>query len=143
MTIQFFFVDTTITLSRRRELKLFIADLFLKKKRRLVSLSVIFCTDEYLLGINKSFLDHNYYTDVITFNLSEISNIIEGEIYISVDRVKENAGNAGCSLKDELHRVIFHGALHLCGLRDKTSGEKIEMTRNENLNLKRYFHKGL
>lgn len=139
MSIQFIFTDTVIQLSERKRLKLFIERIFRKKKKALTKLSIIFCTDEYLLDINKRFLQHDYYTDIITFNLSESPNIIDGEIYISVDRIKENARNQQVFLKDELHRVIFHGVLHLCGYKDKEQGEKAKMTTAENKQLKLYF----
>ncbi len=139
MSIQFIFTDTVIQLSERKRLKLFIERIFRKKKKALTNLSIIFCTDEYLLDINKRFLQHDYYTDIITFNLSESPNIIDGEIYISVDRIKENARNQQVFLKDELHRVIFHGVLHLCGYKDKEQGEKAKMTTAENKQLKLYF----
>ena len=100
---------------------------------------IIFCTDEYLLDINRRFLQHDYYTDIITFNLSGNPKTIEGEIYISVDRINENASSNGVSKKEELHRVIFHGVLHLCGYKDKLQEEKAKMTSAENRHLKMYF----
>jgi probable rRNA maturation factor len=103
-----------------------------------VRLSYIFCTDEYLLEINKQFLNHDTFTDIITFDLSETSDTIEGEIYISTERVAENATVFQTSYNRELHRVIFHGALHLCGYRDKKKGEKEEMRRQEEAALKLY-----
>lgn len=83
-------------------------------------------------------MNHDFYTDIITFNLSETGDI-EGEVYISVERVKENAIKLQSSLKEELHRVIFHGILHLCGYKDKTKEEEQEMRRQENRLLKNYF----
>ena len=93
-----------------------------------------FCSDAYLLDINRTYLQHDYYTDIITFDLEGAA-----EIYISVDRVKENAQAEGVSFKQELHRIIFHGVLHLCGFSDKTASAKIEMTRQENKLLAHYF----
>ena len=81
----------------------------------------IICDDEYLLNINKTHLDHDYYTDIITFPLSE--NPIEANVFISIDRVKENAQLYKVKLEDELHRVMIHGMLHLCGYGDKTETE--------------------
>lgn len=106
---------------------------------RLESLNIVFCSDDYLLDINRRHLKHDYYTDIITFNLSGESDPVEGEIYISVDRVRDNAIQSGQSFTNELHRVIFHGVLHLCGFRDKSARDKAEMTRQEDAALSRYF----
>ena len=103
----------------------------------LASLQFIFCSDDFLLDINKQYLKHNYYTDIITFNLG--ADVIEGEIYISIDRVKENAANYNTSFKRELHRVIFHGVLHLCGYKDKLNEEKMIMRAKEVRYLQEYF----
>ena len=139
MSIQFIFTDTVIQLSERKRLKLFIERMFGQNKRDLTNLSIIFCTDEYLLDINKRFLQHDYFTDIITFNFSDDTNIIEAEIYISVDRIRENAADNKVSIKEELHRVIFHGVLHLCGYKDKASADKKEMTRLEDKSLNKFF----
>lgn len=104
-----------------------------------VKLNYICCSDEYLLHINKQFLNHDTLTDIITFDLSEADNELTGEIYISVDRVMENAGKLGVSYLNELHRVVFHGALHLCGYTDKTANDKLEMRRQEDLCLAAYL----
>jgi probable rRNA maturation factor len=90
-----------------------------KEGKQLAELQYIFCSDEYLLAINREFLHHDFFTDIITFDLSEKGQPINAEIYISVDRVGENAADYSSSFKKELHRVIFHGALHLCGYKDK------------------------
>ena len=89
----------------------------------------IFCTDAYLLDINKRFLNHDYFTDIISFDYSD-SNALIGEIYISVDRVRENAATYNIDFNVELYRVIVHGILHFCGLKDGTDDEKQHM-RNE------------
>jgi len=139
MQVQFFFEGVHITLAERNRLKSFLIDLFKKRKTPLSHLTYIFCTDEYLLNINKQFLQHDYYTDIITFNLAPDSQPIEGEIYISIDRVMENAKVEGVSRKEELHRVIFHGALHLLGYGDKNKDEQMAMRKAENKCLKAYF----
>lgn len=139
MPIQFFFIDTTVALTERKRLKSFIERLFIDNQQKLLSLTVIFCTDNYLLDINKQFLNHNYFTDIITFNLAEDENTIEGDIYISADRIRDNATTHNVSIKSELHRVIFHGALHLCGFKDKSRTDKINMTTAENTCLQQYF----
>jgi probable rRNA maturation factor len=134
MAVQFFFLIKGVSLSHRKELKSFIELLFRKEKRKLHSLTYIFCSDNYLLKINQNYLNHNYYTDIITFDMSE-NKQLAGEIYISVDRVKENAKTMGVSTVNELHRVIFHGALHLCGYNDTTSSQKSEMRAKEDFYL--------
>jgi rRNA maturation RNase YbeY len=91
------------------------------------------------LEINKKHLNHDFYTDIITFDLSETKSI-QGEIYISTDRVKDNANTFHTSFKEEIHRVIFHGVLHLCGLKDKTNKEQQQMRIAEQNALKLYFN---
>ena len=139
MTIKFFFMNVFIGLTKRKKLKVFLKHLFLKSNRNLSSLNFIFCTDKYLLKINKEFLGHDSLTDVITFNLAEDSININAEIYISVERVKENALHNGVPATLELHRVIFHGVLHLCGYGDKTASEKVKMIKAENECLSEYL----
>jgi len=95
------------------------------------NLNIIFCSDNYLLKMNKEYLGHNYFTDVITFDYSE-ENLISGDVFISVDTVKENAKNYEVSFENELFRVIIHGVLHLIGYNDKTDKEQEEMTIKEN-----------
>ena len=136
-TIQFNFLES-ITLKERRRLKLFLARLFQKEGRSLAELQYIFCSDEYLLAINQQYLDHDFYTDIITFDLSEKNHPINAEIYISVDRLRENALKYDNPLKKELHRVMIHGALHLCGYMDKTPPQQAEMRKLEGKWLKAY-----
>ncbi|MFM9910999.1 MAG: rRNA maturation RNase YbeY, partial [Chitinophagaceae bacterium] len=90
------------------------------------------------LSINQQFLNHDFYTDIITFNLSESVNL-KGEIYISLERVLENSFQYKTSRKEELHRVIFHGALHLCGYNDKSKADKLLMRRKEDAYLNLYW----
>lgn len=136
--IHFFFQKVPPNLKNIKKLKAFIALLFKKEGKQIGNLNYIFCTDKALHKINKSYLDHDFYTDIITFNLSSSRSIINGEIYISTERVKENAATFGTSFQKELHRVIFHGALHLCGYKDKTDGEKAKMKAKENYYLRKY-----
>lgn len=117
-----------IPLPPRNGLKLFIEDIFKNEGATLDRLDYVFCDDEYLLQINKQFLQHDYYTDIITFRLSEKFLPITGEIYISIERVRENAKFFNVSLSEELLRVIFHGALHLSGFNDKTR-QQIKLMR--------------
>ena len=137
--VHFFSDSVTVSLQEKTRLKVFIESLFKKEKTKLVSLNYIFCSDARLLVINQDFLNHDDYTDIITFDLSEPGSGTTGEIYISIDRVRENARLHNTTIKEELHRVLFHGALHLCGYRDKTASEKVLMRSKEDFYLKRYF----
>ena len=104
----------------RDRLKTFIASLLEKEGVGNSTINYIICSDDYLLDINQQHLQHNYYTDIITFDLSENARLhLEGEIYVSIDRVKDNALTEGINWKTELYRVLFHGVLHLCGYKDK------------------------
>lgn len=139
--IHFFYQTPLPQLKNRNKLRDFIPTVCSKEKKRLDSINYIFCTDSYLWGINKQFLGHDTYTDIISFNYSAHKDVIEGEIYISVDRVKENASLMGVSILEELHRVIFHGVLHFCGYKDKLKADKLEMRAKEDFYLHRYFAK--
>lgn len=105
--------------------------------RRIGNLAYRFCDDNEILECNRQFLDHDYYTDIITFDYS-IGERIGGDIIISLDTVKSNAEEMGVSYEDELLRVIIHGILHLCGIKDKTPDERAEMEAAENAALKLY-----
>ncbi len=94
-------------------------------------ISYIFCSDDYILKINREYLKHDYYTDIITFDYSE-KNMISGDIFISLDTVKSNSEKFGTDYNEELHRVMIHGILHLCGFKDKSSHEEQEMRTREN-----------
>jgi rRNA maturation RNase YbeY len=133
----FFFQEVKISLTNRTQLKKYVQSIFKKEGKKLRFINYIFCTDKAVLEINRQFLAHNFYTDIITFDLSD-SDVIQAEIYISVDRVKDNAAHLGVSFKSELHRVIFHGVLHLCGYKDKKKGEIEEMRVKEDFYLKKY-----
>lgn len=140
MPAQFFEQEIKARIKDKRKLSAFLDTLVrehLDVKK--IQLRYIFCSDAYLLEINKQFLNHNTLTDIITFDLSETENDLTGEIYISVERVAENAEKFAKSYNDELHRVIFHGALHLCGFKDKKEDQKAEMRRQEDLCIERYF----
>lgn len=129
-----FHFQVPCTLRERKRLRAKVVSVFKKHKVSLESLNIIFCSDEYLLDINRTYLKHDYYTDIITFDLNG-----SAEIYISVDRVRENAKANHATFTHELHRIIFHGVLHLCGFKDKTATAKSEMTRQENRLLAQYF----
>ena len=128
------------TLSNRRILKNYIPSIFSNEGKILDSLGIIFCSDDYLLEMNKQHLNHDFYTDIITFDLSESnSSPIVAELYISVDRVKDNAFKNNVSFYNELLRVIFHGALHLCGYGDKKKKDIITMRSKEDEYLTLYL----
>ena len=117
--IQFNYLMPVPELINRTELKSFLKQMVRKEKYSLISLQVIFCSDDYLLKLNQEFLAHNYYTDIITFPLNAPGEPIEAELYISVDRTRDNAFTLGVSRSRQLHRVIFHGLLHILGYKDK------------------------
>lgn len=121
--VLFRYADRQLHLPNKTGLKAFVALIFRKEKQKLFSLTYVFCSDSFLLKMNRDFLQHDYYTDIISFGLSEPRMPIEAEVYISLDRVKDNASQLGIYSKDEILRVIFHGALHLCGYRDKKKSE--------------------
>lgn len=136
--IQFNFLEP-IALRDRLRLKKFLTNLFKKEGKGLDELQYIFCSDDYLLEINRQYLNHDYYTDIVTFDLSERNQAITAEIYISVDRIRENARDYNNSVKAELHRVIFHGALHLCGFKDKHPKDQKIMRQMEEKYLALWF----
>ena len=138
MAVSFHNADVTFTLGAKMKLKTFITSFFQKEKKKKITVSYIFCSDDYLLQINKDFLKHDYYTDIITFPLSETDHRVEAEIYISLERVLENAFKLKIPFDQELHRVMFHGVLHLAGYKDKTKAEKLEMRESENALLELY-----
>ena len=133
--------DSSLSLPAKTELKLFIENLFKKEKTSLATINYIFCTDKYLLSINQQFLNHDYYTDIITFGLHDKGTPVVAEVYISVDRVKDNAKTHGVTFTNEMLRVLFHGALHLCGYKDKRKADILMMRAKEDAYLKRYTKK--
>ncbi|HXS36933.1 MAG TPA: rRNA maturation RNase YbeY [Flavipsychrobacter sp.] len=139
--VKFYEHNVSAKLKDRRRLSAFLdktVNSYLKKLKK-IQLTYIFCDDEYLLEINKQFLNHDTFTDIVTFDLSENRNELTGEIYISVDRIVENAEKFNTKYQNELHRVIFHGALHLCGFKDKTKDDITKMRSKENACLEQYF----
>lgn len=134
MAIQFSF-QTNYPLKSRTKIKQWIKQVIEAKGKKTGNITYIFCDDEYLLEMNKQYLQHDYYTDVITFDYVE-NDLISGDIFISTDRVRENALAFGSSETEELHRVIIHGVLHLLGLKDKSEKEASQMRQAENEALK-------
>jgi rRNA maturation RNase YbeY len=137
--IRFFYIEQTSVLRQRNRLKRFLEHKAQTHGKAIDDLNIIFCSDEYLLNMNKSFLQHDYYTDIITFELSDKdSPHIQAELYISLDRVRDNAYQLRVPIKQELHRVVFHGLLHLLGFKDKTLKDQQQMRSMEDQFLKDY-----
>ena len=130
--------DIVFNLKNKTALKKWVVSCVEKKKRKVGDIYFIFCSDTFLWEMNKEYLNHDTYTDIITFDYSQEDpkKAISGDIFISIDRVKENAEKFSKTLEDELHRVIIHGVLHLLGYKDKTKIAKAEMTKQEDLCLK-------
>jgi|LakMenE18May11ns_1017448.scaffolds.fasta_scaffold9369023_2 probable rRNA maturation factor len=129
--IQFNFIDYVFTLRNKTILRQWLIMVCKKEKVNAVMLSYNFCSDKFLLDINKKHLSHNYLTDIITFSLSDKKQEIVGDFYISIERVRQNAKTYNCPPLDELHRVLVHGLLHLCGYNDKTKKQALEMRKKE------------
>ncbi|QIK59618.1 rRNA maturation RNase YbeY [Dysgonomonas sp. HDW5A] len=118
-------------LIKKREVTKWIKDVAASYDKKVGDVSYIFCSDEKILEINKAYLQHDYYTDIITFDYTD-ENIISGDIFISLDTVESNAKEFNTDYLEELHRIIIHGILHLCGINDKGPGEREYMTECEN-----------
>jgi len=129
--IRFFFENTKPAVKKRNLIKNIIQNIVTDNGFTTGDLSIIFCNDDYLLDINKKFLKHDYYTDIITFDQSD-NNVISGDLYISMERVKENAKIYRTTYTSELFRVIFHGVLHLVGYEDKDDESSKKMREKEN-----------
>ncbi|RYY44058.1 MAG: rRNA maturation RNase YbeY [Chitinophagaceae bacterium] len=139
MSINFHFIKN-ISLQNRKALKLHLENMFSESRKVPGIISYIFCDDSYIRNINRTFLNHDYPTDILTFDLSNPkSTLVDAEIYISVDTIRDNAQRYNCTLGKELHRVIFHGILHLCGFKDKTISQQKRMTEMEDYYLATYF----
>ena len=130
--INFFSEKKTFKINNKKKLRLLFKEVCKQEKAVLSFVNCIFCSDEYLHKINKKHLKHNFLTDIITFDFSEKKNQIEGDLYISVDRVKDNAKKYKDTFLDETTRVVLHGLLHLIGYNDKTEKEKKRMRVLEN-----------
>jgi rRNA maturation RNase YbeY len=124
---------------QKARLRAFLVELAGREGYGIDELGYVFCTDAYLLKINREYLTHDTYTDIVTFDFRETPGAIRGEIYISIDRIRENARTYGQPVSRELHRVIFHGLLHLCGYKDKLKAQRDNMRQKEDFYLRRYF----
>jgi rRNA maturation RNase YbeY len=132
--IDIFFEDTKPLILKKTILKNHIKYLIGNELKRTGNISVVLCSDDYLLEINRKYLQHDYFTDIITFDYVE-NDIISGDLFISVDRVRENAEKFKTTFLNELVRVIFHGVLHLAGYKDKTTSDEQLMRKKENFYL--------
>ena len=140
MAIHFHQADQSTVLKNKIRLKQFLASIVqdFRKNHRIDTINYIFCSDEYLLSINQEYLQHDTYTDIITFDLSNNKTEIVSDIYISIDRVKENAQKFNVDFDSEVKRVIIHGVLHLCGYKDKSTKDAVVMKGKENWALKKF-----
>lgn len=130
MAIRFSVQDINFELPKAENVKKWISEVVMRRKKRVGNISYLFCSDEYLLGVNQQYLNHDTYTDIITFDYVA-ADLISGDIMISIDRVGENATHFQVPFELELHRVIIHGVLHLLGQGDKSETEAAEMRRQE------------
>lgn len=135
-SIAFFSEDTSFSLKQRLKRKSWIKNCVEKESGELGTINYIFCSDDYLLNLNVNYLKHNTLTDIITFDYSE-KPVISGDIFISVERVKENAEKFAVTFETELNRVMIHGVLHLCGYKDKKTEDAALMKKKENFYLAR------
>lgn len=136
--IQFHYLYKPFFFVNRNRLKLFIINILEREGKKVETINFIFCSDDCLLEINKKYLNHRYYTDIITFELSKKEQHLISDIFISVDRLKENALTFKTSFTLELHRVIFHGVLHLVGYKDKSKSQSRQMRAKEDKYLEDY-----
>lgn len=129
--IRFFNEDVPYKLARKQPTRQWLKRQAEGEGYSVGELNYIFCSDDYVLQVNKDYLEHDYYTDIITFDQSEEENILAGDIFISVDRVNDNAGQLGVLPEQEMRRVLAHGLLHLCGYGDKSAEEAARMRAKE------------
>jgi probable rRNA maturation factor len=135
MGIQYFTEDVLLPKLKKRKSTNWIKSTILSEGKRVGDISFIFCSDNYLLEINKAYLDHDYLTDIITFDYVE-GTLVSGDIFISVDRVLDNSADFKTTFEDELNRILIHGVLHLVGYKDKNKNDKLLMTEKEDFYLK-------
>ena len=142
MSIQYFKEDVAFPKISRRVTTDWLKKVIYTEEKQVGAITFIFCSDEYLLEVNKKYLNHDYYTDIITFDYVE-NKVISGDIFISIDRVKENALEFGTNFNNEIQRILVHGVLHLMGYKDKAKKDKILMTEMEDIYLKLLDDNGL
>lgn len=125
-------IDNKYIIKEKRKINSWIKLCVAEEGKKINTISFNLCGDEYILQLNNEALQHDYYTDIITFELNEKNEPIEGDIYISIDRVKDNAKTLNIPFITELQRVLIHGVLHLCGYKDKSTKEEEQMREKEN-----------
>jgi rRNA maturation RNase YbeY len=130
--------ETEFQLDNETQFSDWISRVILSENKKEGDINYIFCDDEYILEINKQYLDHDYYTDIISFDYS-VCNELNGDIFVSIDRVKENATDFNATFDEELKRVIIHGILHYCGYKDKSEEDEALMRSKEDEKTK-MFH---
>jgi rRNA maturation RNase YbeY len=139
LAVSFHSADINFLLKEKSALRRWIISEISNQSHKTGKIDIIFCSDDYLLEINKKYLNHDYFTDIITFNYNE-ANLISGDLFISIDRVRDNTLNFNSDFQQELHRVIIHGILHLMGLRDDSPGLKKKIHEKEDEALSRFPH---
>lgn len=120
-------------------LRVSLSEIAREEQKEIGDLTIIFCSDNELLSLNQEYLHHDYFTDVITFDYSNLG-FVAGDVFVSIDRIKDNASSESVSFEEELHRVVFHGFLHLLGYNDKVQSEMVDMRKKENVYLSKLFH---
>lgn len=139
--VSFHYANKQLNIADKTGIKQAVEEVFRLEKKELDHIDYIFCSDDYLLAINKQYLQHDFYTDIVTFDLSENNTETIGEVYVSLDRIKDNATKLNQPLHSETLRVIFHGALHLCGYKDKSDKESKLMRNKEDEYIAYYLNK--
>ena len=129
--ISFQVQDVELILKQKNKIRSWIVEAIKNEGKKIGDITYIFCSDEYLLGMNQQYLQHDDYTDVITFDYTEKERV-SGDIFISVERILDNSTQLNTAIEDELHRVMIHGVMHLCGYKDKKPRERANMTKKEN-----------
>ena len=129
--IEFHSEDVDFSLSNPEQVSDWIASIIEQHDSELANLTYVFCSDDYLHQINVEYLDHDTLTDIITFDNADEEGVVESDIFVSIDRVKDNAQTLGIPFEDELHRVLIHGILHLLGFKDKTEEQEALMRKQE------------
>jgi rRNA maturation RNase YbeY len=131
MAIFYEVVDIRIPEIKKRNINRWVKEVITDYGKRVGDITYIFCSDNEILRINNLYLNHDYYTDIITFDYSE-NDVVSGDLFISLDTVKSNSEELGTDYDEELYRVMIHGILHLCGLKDKNPEEEKQMREKEN-----------
>lgn len=142
LPVSFHYDDQHFYFPQRNQFKQFLLSILSNHQRKVESIRIIFCSDARLLAINQQFLKHNTYTDIITFELSSSTQPLVAEMYISIDRVRDNARRYSVQFLQELQRVMIHGVLHLCGYKDKTTKEANQIRSMEDHYLNLFVPRG-